>query len=108
MEDLDLTANAKKLPPRLQGKFCPHVGTLDIPQPNPLDPKQINISIQPKPCFGESCAVWDSCQGDHSPAALHKEALAMKSKIATLIEDKILPFIEKLSENRLFAGLFKS
>ncbi len=107
MESLDLAEIAKKLPPHLQGKLCPEFGTINIPQPNPLNPREVNISIQPMPCVGETCAKWDGCQGEHSPAAIHKEAQAASKKISSFIEEKVLPLVTKLSESRLLAGLFK-
>ena len=114
METLDFAAIAKKLPPHLQGKLCPEFGTINIPHPNPLDPREVNVSIQPMPCVGEMCAKWDHCQGPNSPKSFKLEFKKLFriveinfNSLSDFVKNKAFPVVQKLGESRLFAGLFK-
>jgi hypothetical protein len=93
---------ASKLPSRLEGKVCPHIP----PQPEiafNVITKQANPAMirdeatglfSPKvafsACLGVQCAIWDSCQGENSPAAIRSMIKDHAPKLEGLLKNPLI------------------
>ena len=56
-----------------QKKACPYLPA--IPIMSKVAPGRVD-GLSPTPCMENACAVFESCQGEYSPKALHEKAEA--------------------------------